>query len=120
MKTLKRALSSVTATFGLFVAALPAFAQGVSIDFPTSFAGFSSQDIKSTIQNIVRIIIGFLGILVIVAIIFGGFKMMTSAGDADKMGDGRKIVTAGAIGLIIVLAAYAISSFVINSLQKAI
>lgn len=92
----------------------------VSIDLPTSFAGFSSQDLKDTIANIVRIIIGFLGILVIVAIIFGGFKMMVSRGDADEVGKGRQIVTAGAIGLIIVLAAYAISGFVINSLTGAV
>jgi type IV secretory pathway VirB2 component (pilin) len=108
------------ATLAMFVASHAAHAQGVSIDFPTSFAGFSSQDIKQTIQNIIRIILGFLGIVVIVAIIFGGFKMLTSAGDSDKMGDGRKIVTAGAIGLIIILAAYAISNFVITSLQRAV
>ncbi|MBI4090450.1 MAG: hypothetical protein HY422_00325 [Candidatus Komeilibacteria bacterium] len=95
-------------------------AQGVSIDFPTSFAGFSSQDLKTTIENIVRIIIGFLGILVIVAIVFGGFKMMVSRGDADEVGKGRQIVIAGAIGLLIVLAAYAISGFVINSLTEAV
>ena len=35
----------------------------VSIDFPTNFAGFSSQDVKVTIQNIIRIIVGFLGII---------------------------------------------------------
>src|SRR3989344_4043232 len=82
----------------------------VSIDFPSTFAGFSSQDIKATIQNIVRIIVGFLGILVVVAIIFGGFKMMVSRGDADEMGKGRQIVTAGVIGLIILLAAYSIAT----------
>lgn len=95
-------------------------AQGVSIDFPTSFAGFSSQDLKTTMENIVRIIIGFLGILVIVAILFGGFKMMVSRGDADEVGKGRQIVVAGAIGLLIVLAAYTISGFVINSLTGAV
>lgn len=116
---MKRFLSTSFATFALLVASQSVHAQ-ISIDFPNSFSGFSSQDLKVTIQNIIRIILGFLGILVICAIIFGGFKMMTSGGDSDKMGDGRKIVTSGAIGLIIVLAAYAISSFVINSLQKAV
>ena len=92
----------------------------VSIDFPTQFAGFSSQDIKTTIENIVRIILGFLGILVIVAIIYGGLKMMMSRGDADEVGKGRQVIVAGAIGLIIVLAAYSISGFVIESLTRAV
>lgn len=119
MKNLKSLLSTLFAAFVLFAAGRQAQAQ-VSIDFPKSFAGFSSQDLKTTIANIVRIIIGFLGILVILAIIFGGFKMMTSGGDSDKMGDGRKIVTTGAIGLIIVLAAYAIASFIISSITTAV
>ena len=91
-----------------------------SIEFPSSFSDFSTQDVKTTIENIVRIILGFLGILVIVAIIYGGFLMMISRGDADKTGEGRKIVVAGAIGLVIVLAAYAIAQFIINSLTVAV
>ena len=59
-------------------------------------------------------------ILVVVAIIFGGFRMMTSAGDADKMQSGRQIVIAGAIGLLIVFAAYSIATFVVNSLVQAV
>jgi hypothetical protein len=119
MKIFKRLLGTTVATLVLFVASQGAHA-AVSLGFPGSFIGLGSQDLKTTIQNILRIVFGFLGILVIMAIIFGGFKMMTSAGDADKMGDGRKIVTAGVVGLVIVLAAYAISSFVINSLQGAV
>lgn len=93
---------------------------GVSLGFPTSFAGFSSQDLQTTIENVVRIILGFLGILAVVAVILGGFMIITSAGDSDKQGNGRKVVTAGVVGLIIILAAYAIASFVINSLQNAV
>ena len=39
----------------------------ISIDFPTDFAGFSSQDIRITIANIVRIVLGFIGILFVLA-----------------------------------------------------
>lgn len=92
----------------------------VSIDFPQSFAGFSSQDIKTTIANIVRIIVGFLGIITIIIILAGGFKWMTSAGNEDKIGEAKKLISAGVVGLVVVLAAYAISSFVINSLTGAL
>ncbi|MBI4090881.1 MAG: hypothetical protein HY422_02555 [Candidatus Komeilibacteria bacterium] len=95
-------------------------AQGVSIDFPTSFAGFSSQDIKTTIENIVRIIVGFLGIITIIIILAGGFKWMTSGGNEDKISEAKKLISAGVVGLVVVLAAYAISSFVINSLTGAV
>ena len=92
----------------------------VSIDFPTNFAGFSSQDIKVTIQNIVRIIVGFLGIITVIIILAGGFKWMTSAGNEDKIGEAKKLISAGVVGLVVVLAAYAIANFVVNSLQTAV
>lgn len=92
----------------------------VSIDFPTSFAGFSSQDLKTTIANIVRIILGFLGIVTIIIILYGGFIWMTSFGEEDKIDQAKKLISAGVVGLVIVLTAYALSSFVINSLTLAV
>lgn len=92
----------------------------VSIDFPTGFAGFSSQDVKETIENIIRIIVGFLGIITIIIILAGGFKWMTSGGNEDKIAEAKKLISAGVVGLVVVLAAYAIASFVVNSLTQAV
>jgi len=91
-----------------------------SIEFPTSFADFSTQDVKTTIQNIVRIIVGFLGIIVIIIILAGGFKWLTSGGNEDKIAEAKKLISAGVVGLVVVLAAYAIANFVVNSLQQAV
>ena len=91
-----------------------------SIEFPTSFADFSTQDVKTTIQNIVRIIVGFLGIIVIIIILAGGFKWLTSGGNEDKIAEAKKLISAGVVGLVVVLAAYAIANFVVNSLQGAV
>src|SRR3989344_3620757 len=88
----------------------------VSIDFPTAFAGFSSQDIKTTIENIVRIVVGFLGIITIIIILVGGFKWLASGGSEDKIAEAKKLISAGVVGLVVVLAAYAHATFVINSL----
>ena len=99
--------------------AAPASAQ-ISVDLPTDFAGFSTNDIKDTIENIVRIIVGFLGIITILIILAGGFKWMTSAGNEDKIAEAKKLISAGVVGLVVVLAAYAIATFVINSLVEAV
>ena len=113
-KTLKRLMYLLPLAI-----AMPAGAQ-VSIDFPTNFAGFSSQDIKVTIQNIIRIILGFLGIVTIIIILYGGFIWMTSFGEEDKIDHAKKMISAGVVGLVVVLAAYAISSFVISSITTAV
>ena len=92
----------------------------VSIDFPTNFAGFSSQDLKTTIQNIIRIILGFLGILTVIIILYGGFVWMTSFGNEDKIDQAKKLISAGVVGLVVVLGAFAISTFVVNALITAV
>src|SRR3989344_1899338 len=115
---MKKALTRALYLVPLFVVSR-AHAQ-VSIDFPTNFAGFSSQDLKTTIQNIVRIILGFLGILTVIIILYGGFIWMTSFGEEDKIDQAKKLISAGVVGLVVVLATYAISSFVVNSLAGAV
>ena len=87
-----------------------------SLDFPSSFAGLSSQDLKVTIQNIVRIVLGFLGILAVLLILYGGFVWMTSGGNADKISQAKKIIISAVIGLLLILTSYGIASFIINNL----
>lgn len=92
----------------------------VSLDFPTEFAGFSTQDVKETIENIIRIILGFLGIITIIIILYGGFLWFSSFGDEDKIRKAKQVIGAGVVGLVIILASYAIATFVVNSLAKAV
>jgi hypothetical protein len=105
-------------TFALLV--FPAIASAQSAgDFGVnnlSSANLGSQELQTTIAGVINIILGFLGILTTLAILWGGFNMMTSYGSAEKSEKGKDAVTAGAIGLIIVLTAYAISQFVLRSL----
>lgn len=81
--------------------------------------GTSSQDLRITIARIIRTAMSLLGIIAVLIVLYGGFKWMTAAGSDEAVGDAKKIITAGIIGLIIILTAYAIASFVINSLVAA-
>ncbi len=83
-------------------------------------AGLGSGDLVTTIASIIRVALGFLGVVAVVIILAGGFKWMTSGGEDAKVKDAKKLMISGCIGLAIVLAAYAIASFVIGSLTTAI
>ena len=83
-------------------------------------AGLSqSKNLKGTIARIINIALGFLGIIAVIFILVGGFKMMTAAGNEDQTADGKKAITNGVIGLVIIFAAWGIASFVISSLQSS-
>jgi hypothetical protein len=44
---------------------------------------------------------------------------MTAGGNEDKVSEAQKLLGAGVIGLAIVLAAWAVSTFVINAIYNA-
>lgn len=75
--------------------------------------------LQTTIARIINVALGLLGIVAVVIILIGGFKWMTSGGSEEKVGEAKKLLMAGVIGLIIILAAYAIATFVINALVNA-
>jgi len=83
-------------------------------------AGLGSQDLTTVIAQIIRAILGFLGVVAVVIIIWGGFLWMTSGGEVEKVGKARKFIIMGIVGLAIVLSAYAIASFVITALVGAV
>jgi len=111
------------------LAATPAFAQvGTNNTIKDSselgieygaYTGLTSGDVRATIANIIRIAMSLLGIVAVVIILIGGFTWMTAGGNDEKVGEAKKWIFAGVIGLAIILSAYAIATFVIDSLVSA-
>ncbi|OGL94724.1 hypothetical protein A2348_02280 [Candidatus Uhrbacteria bacterium RIFOXYB12_FULL_58_10] len=82
-------------------------------------AGLTSGDLPTTIAAIIRVALGFLGIIAVCIILIGGFKWMTAQGNEDKVKTAKKVLISGIIGLVIVLSAFAIAQFVISSIVTA-
>ena len=107
-------LSSVIC-FGLF--AQVALAQyGLSY---VTVTGLGTRGLKPLVFAIINVILGFLGIVAIVIILYAGLTWMTAAGNEEKVGKARQMLMAGIVGLAIVLAAWAIAQFVVGSLINA-
>lgn len=82
-------------------------------------AGLGTTDLSATIGNLIRIALGFLGVIAIIITLMGGFKWMTAGGNDEKVGEAKRMLISGAIGLAIIISAYAITEFVIDSLLDA-
>lgn len=85
----------------------------------SGMGGVGARDPREIAASVVKILMGFLGIIAVVIILIGGFKWMTAGGNEEKTGEARKLIMAGVIGLVIILAAFGIATFVINSLVDA-
>ncbi|MFA6132103.1 MAG: hypothetical protein WC702_03545 [Patescibacteria group bacterium] len=82
-------------------------------------AGLGAGDLTSTIANLIRVGLGFLGIVAVVIILIGGFKWVTAGGEEEKVKKAKKYIFQGLIGLVIVLAAYAIATFALGAITTA-
>ena len=120
----KKLLTGIASASLLAGAVLPfaVHAQAPGVDFGISYGtytGLTQTDIRITIANIIRTAMGLLGIIAVLIVLYGGFKWMTAAGNEDQVGEAKKILIAGVIGLIVIVSAYAVATFVINSLVAA-
>ena len=77
-----------------------------------------SKDLMKTLDTIINVVLGVLGLLAVAIIIYGGFMYTTSAGDASKIKKAKDTIMYGVIGLVIALLAYAIVNFVLSSVFK--
>ncbi|OGL70504.1 hypothetical protein A3C17_04005 [Candidatus Uhrbacteria bacterium RIFCSPHIGHO2_02_FULL_53_13] len=118
--------------FGSLVATQYAFAQASDSTggdpitsselLPPAFGdevGLGQGDLNTTVARVIRIVLGFLGVVALGIMLWGGVRWMTAGGNMDNVKDAQKIIAAGAVGLAIILSAFAITSFVINSLVTA-
>jgi hypothetical protein len=81
--------------------------------------GLGQRDPRAIVASVIRVILGFLGIVAVIIILLGGFKWMTAGGNDEQTGEAKKWIFSGIIGLAIILSAYALATYVINSLVSA-
>lgn len=79
----------------------------------------SQSELPVLIGGIINVVLGSLGIIFVIFVVQAGILYMTAAGDPGKVEKAKKTITQAIVGLIIIVAAYAISSFVITQLQGA-
>jgi len=79
-------------------------------------AGLSTdRSVIDIIAIVIKAILSLLAIIFIILIILGGFKWMTSAGNATKIDSAKQTISNAVIGLVIVVASYAIATFVLGA-----
>jgi len=70
------------------------------------------KDIRTITANLTNVFLGLLGTIFIILMIAAGFLWMTAGGNSEKVKRATQLMTAGVIGLLIIIAAFAISLYV--------
>lgn len=69
--------------------------------------------------RVINPLFAFLGVLFLLFMIYGGIKWMTAGGNSDTAGEARQLIVNAVVGLVIILASYAITRFVIIAVTSA-
>jgi hypothetical protein len=122
-------LASVFMITGALAMTIPAQAQfapgnpSAALDKSVGETGLVTGDADTQlfqiIGDIINIVLGLLGIIFFIYVVWAGFIWMTAGGEAGKIEKAQKMLVQGTIGLVIMLAAYAISNFAVSNLLDA-
>ena len=74
-------------------------------------ADTGAMALSEKIGGIIGIILSFLGVAFLLLIMYGGYTWMTARGNEQEVEKAKSLIKNAVVGLIIVLAAYAITVF---------
>ncbi|KKW44755.1 MAG: hypothetical protein UY95_C0019G0011 [Parcubacteria group bacterium GW2011_GWA2_56_7] len=90
---------------------------------PTATAagyGNVSTNIPVIVGNLLSAVLGLLGIAFLIFLIWGGILWLTAAGDKTKIEKAQRTIINSALAVVVIVAAYAISTFVVERLIEAV
>ncbi len=81
-----------------------------------SVATGGQTNARQLVLTILNFFLGFLGLLAVIMIIYGGFLYVSAAGDQGKIDNGKKIIMYSIVGIIIILLSFAIVNTVLSGI----
>jgi hypothetical protein len=113
---MKKLLAGVSAISLLLLPTVASAA--VTIENIGGSLGLGNADLRQTVMNIITYVLGLLGLIAVVMILYGGFIWMTAGGNEDKVDTAKQIISSAAIGLVIILISWAIVTFVVGTARN--
>lgn len=82
-------------------------------------AGYSTIPIEQLIGQLIQVVLGIVGVLFLVLTVYAGILWMTAAGEGKRVQTAKDILRNSLIGLVVIIAAYALTTFIVDALVKA-
>lgn len=98
---------------------LQAELQDANLETFGAASGLATTSLPILVARIIRIFLTVIGIVFVVLVIYAGYLYLTARGEAEPIKKAGKILRNAIIGLAIILASYAITTFILNALLEA-
>lgn len=77
------------------------------------------NDLLVLLVNAAKFLFTIIGTVAFVMFVYGGFTMVMSMGNSDKVKQGREALVAAVVGLIVAFSAYILIDFVLDAIQAS-
>ena len=75
------------------------------------------KELQKRVKSMLETVYMWIGIIAVIVIVIGGIRYMTSTGEAEKIKGAKNTIMYAIIGLVVTLAAFAITEFAIGALD---
>jgi len=120
----KKIITLFLLTCGIFIiadfASAGVISSGVQSFGNQIFGGSTTQSLPVMVALIIKSLLGLLGIVAVIMILYAGYLYLTSAGKDEPIKRAKSILLTSVIGLIIIFCAYALASFVFQAISNAV
>jgi len=87
-------------------------ATAVSIESIGAQVGLGDTDLRDVVIRVIQWALGFISLLAVSYVIYGGYLWLTSAGNEQRVEKAKQVILQALIGIVIILLAWAIVLFV--------
>ena len=84
----------------------------LTLSIPVLAADGDVSKVETFIENVIQILVTIAGLVAAGFFVWGGIGYITSSGDPEKLDRAKKTIVYSAIGLVIVLGAFVLSTIV--------
>jgi len=81
---------------------------------------FSTSSISTIVGNLIAAMLALTGIIFLVIMVYAGMLYMTAAGEEGKVKKAKSMLTTSVIGILIVVTAYAVTTYLVQALTTAL
>ncbi len=101
----------VFGVLGIYTRSFAAAGSGGSIELPNPLG---CDNVSCVVPKIINFILMLAAPLCAIMVLWGGFLLMTSEGDPEKVSTGRKTILYAGIGFVVILLANSVSGLLSN------
>jgi type IV secretion system pilin len=81
--------------------------------------GLQQTSLSAIVASVITTVLGFVGAVFVILMIYGGFSWMVSSGNDEKVGKAKKTIAYAVIGLVVMIGAYSITFFISSAIEQS-